>query len=1038
MKRGGKNYIKATTALLMVLILTLGLTGIQITAQNARTISVFEVEGDNVIMTKGTAREFAVRPGIQLSDGYTVSTGIDSYCYIKLDDDTLLMMDQQSKIQVTKASRNKLAVSVLSGAALVDAAAQAPGDSVETNAGNSSLAIRGTLYIIEYKGDNLLSITMLEGSGDVNGIPLPAGGVMLVFDAPAFEGENGVESEGMFHQIITSDSGGVILDHQTSLFTLAVIAERLEELIESGVIDIEGGDIEQLMQLIVELMEEKLIALEEERSRGIEETGEIENNVVYIEEDNTEEGEESGENTDTEPTPVPTHASTPTPEPTPEPEPSSGTATDPTPDPDPDPTPTATPQATPTATPEATPQATDPPPPPTRELTYEKWEWNAQDGDWDTKTVPFIAGETLTLENPVNMQYTEGWNHFAFAGWQMYYYDGANPVNIGPVRQAGLMDAPMPNHDVLMDYVTAEQFDINYILNGGTIGVNTDITAHAFEGAAVTLPSPVPPANRRLVRWNVQGVPSVTQLNPGASFTMPGNTVMLDAVWEDDIYTLTYDFNGGTLNAVAIPAPPLVLAPFAGSTVTAFNPVNPLPDPPGGGVVEPPAWRRFGGWYTKADATGDFYRTDAPHNTFPMPENDLTLYAYWEYLQDRYLTINYGAGMQVRLVSPPVIFDNPQYINTRPGTLVELTDLSSSEYTIIPLRLFTGWESSDVTITNNSFTMPDNPVTVTATWANIERKLTYDFIGNLDVLPSWDSTPGLFTPTVGDGPETRLETMQAVGETVNLFDPGNPPVPGTVTTPTWTPSGGPTTNYVLAAWNTERYGTGNPTANIAPGGQYVMPNNDVLMFAQWEPRGFDITYNLGGDILFVKPNPPLVGSQFPGVIGDVFTQPGLLIDEALPYTWVGFPSFSPGLPWAWSGHEFLGWYMDLPAGTQDFIPGGSSFEMPNGNVTLTGLWGRPVTIEYDLGDVSFTSSYAGENPLPGSEGKIAYLVSAFDINGRVPNELTPPPGTSSGSNPFLGWSYNGEPIDGIEFLVPIFEDEEAPIIITLEARWQPE
>jgi hypothetical protein len=142
------RLIKMTTCIFAAFCLLYLASGISVSAsQSARTVSVFETEGSNLTMTKGTPRENPVRAGMQLSDGHTVTTGIDSFCWFRLGDDTLLKMDQMSKISVNQTSRNRLSISVLSGAALVDALDRTSDTTIETNMGNTAIAIRGTMYI---------------------------------------------------------------------------------------------------------------------------------------------------------------------------------------------------------------------------------------------------------------------------------------------------------------------------------------------------------------------------------------------------------------------------------------------------------------------------------------------------------------------------------------------------------------------------------------------------------------------------------------------------------------------------------------------------------------------------------------------------------------------------------------------------------------------------------------------------------------------------------------------------------------------------
>ena len=112
-------------------------------AAAGRSVSILSAEGNDVFMTRSTDREIAASAGMVLFDGYAVTTGADSKCILILDDGSLLTMDQNSKISISRTWRGRFSVSVLSGGILVDAATQQSDRIVETSVGNSAISIRG-------------------------------------------------------------------------------------------------------------------------------------------------------------------------------------------------------------------------------------------------------------------------------------------------------------------------------------------------------------------------------------------------------------------------------------------------------------------------------------------------------------------------------------------------------------------------------------------------------------------------------------------------------------------------------------------------------------------------------------------------------------------------------------------------------------------------------------------------------------------------------------------------------------------------------
>ena len=146
----------------------------------ARNISIFEIDGENARLSRGAARSVVPRQGQRLSAGNTLITGRNTNIFLRLDNDSILKMDQLSRISVSSTSRNRLSLTVQSGNALVYADPQTARQPLETRIGNTSLTVRGTMYVIGRDMDGTLNIAMLSGSGDVNGIELPAGSVITV------------------------------------------------------------------------------------------------------------------------------------------------------------------------------------------------------------------------------------------------------------------------------------------------------------------------------------------------------------------------------------------------------------------------------------------------------------------------------------------------------------------------------------------------------------------------------------------------------------------------------------------------------------------------------------------------------------------------------------------------------------------------------------------------------------------------------------------------------------------------------------------
>ncbi|MDR1663748.1 MAG: FecR family protein [Clostridiales bacterium] len=214
----------------------------------ARIVSIFKIEGEDVVMTKGTPLTFAAKEGLKLHEGYTVATGKDSYCYLSLDDNAIVQMDQSSKVVISRASESTLSISMQSGSLLMDAGKQPEGQRLETRAGNTSSAVRGTIYILS-RDLSLVTVTMIEGSGEVDNYEVSAGNTLYAYDGLYDENdvlpENYVRSEGGEYQIVE----GIELENMDS-FALRAVESYEDILLESGIITEE--QVEALPQMIEE------------------------------------------------------------------------------------------------------------------------------------------------------------------------------------------------------------------------------------------------------------------------------------------------------------------------------------------------------------------------------------------------------------------------------------------------------------------------------------------------------------------------------------------------------------------------------------------------------------------------------------------------------------------------------------------------------------------------------------------------------------------------------------------------------------------
>jgi len=233
---------------------------------SARTITVFRVEGDNALISRGDARSTAPRENQRISEGHILSTGADTTVHLQMDRDSLLQMDAHSQVAVS-SSGNRLALSLQSGNALVNAGRQQSGQTLETRVGNVGLTVRGTMFTLVTGGEEDLFIVMLSGAGEVNGTPLPAGARLSVLDDNYTSHTFDIEFE---------------LDLETlDLFTLASILEHKDYLIEAGTFT--ADELSALPEIIEKRTYEVSLAIETaEAEEGLAAEEETEQIIIHV------------------------------------------------------------------------------------------------------------------------------------------------------------------------------------------------------------------------------------------------------------------------------------------------------------------------------------------------------------------------------------------------------------------------------------------------------------------------------------------------------------------------------------------------------------------------------------------------------------------------------------------------------------------------------------------------------------------------------------------------------------------------------------
>ena len=144
-----QNLTKRICAVFLALCMTLALAPVvPVEAREVRNVNIHLVDGENATIARQPGgREAMPREGQRLSEGNVLQTGWDTQIYLRVDQTSMVKMDESSRLQVA-AARSLLTLSIQSGSALVDVETQPADYTLETRIGSTVMTVRGTLYIM--------------------------------------------------------------------------------------------------------------------------------------------------------------------------------------------------------------------------------------------------------------------------------------------------------------------------------------------------------------------------------------------------------------------------------------------------------------------------------------------------------------------------------------------------------------------------------------------------------------------------------------------------------------------------------------------------------------------------------------------------------------------------------------------------------------------------------------------------------------------------------------------------------------------------
>jgi uncharacterized repeat protein (TIGR02543 family) len=394
---------------------------------------------------------------------------------------------------------------------------------------------------------------------------------------------------------------------------------------------------------------------------------------------------------------------------------------------------------------------------------------------------------------------------------------------------------------------TPAPFVVTYSLNSGTL---TPETANYNLGSPLTLPLPTR-SGYTFAGWHAEAGLTTLVGNNGGSYSPTADTTLY-AKWNGLAYSITYNGNGNTGGAV----------PTAGSYINGGSAYSVSDNT---GVLVKTGYT-FDGWYSNTTgADGTPYAAAASYSS----AENIILYAKWNPV-GRTVTYNLGSGTGTIPTQLTGRFIGSTF------TTVDGTGFSRSGFA------FAGWsDGTNIYAAGATYTVAGADVVLTAQWTAVSYSVTFLSNGadsgtaptqaNLIATQTFVVPANPFTKTGfnftgwNDGTSNYLPnatyTMTAAntvlvaqwtGRGYAITYNGNSSTGGSVPTAGNFVTGSPAysvalntftkTGHVFTGWKTAADGTGT---SYAPGAGYSS-TADVILYAQWAPASYTITFNGNG------------------------------------------------------------------------------------------------------------------------------------------------------------------------------------------------
>ena len=495
---------------------------------------------------------------------------------------------------------------------------------------------------------------------------------------------------------------------------------------------------------------------------------------------------------------------------------------------------------------------------------YPVWSANTNTVSYDVQGGSSVSSGSFTTGSTLTLPAASVRSGYTFQGW---YTAATGGTKVG---NANATISPPNTSDVtLYAQWVAVNYSVTYDANTAASGsVPTDTNNYNVGGDHIVRGNSGSLAKTGYAfgGWTTNSNGTGTVYNSGEVYTFADASVTFYAKWLANTYTITYNSNGATSGSPTSTTQTYTSG-NAGVTLTTV------------GSLEKTGYT-FGGWSIVAGGAA----LSGPYTT----SADVTLYAVWNI---KTVSITYAKG----IASAAAFTDFPALPQT--ATFAVRASLASNVDILVSVASatyrFVGWsDGSSIYAAGSTYLLGDTDVTMTAQWVRV-LQVRYTLNGGTGVLPGDDEC-------ITDG-----------GGGIFLCDANQ------VITASVAPN---RTGYEFAGWKDQNNFT------IAAGATFTVTSSKYLLYAQWTPVNYTVTYVSNGGAT--------APTETAKNIGDIFT-----VANAITRT----------------GYSFNGW----SDGSRNY-GAGASYQVGSTNVTLTAQWVADVyTITFDWNGGTGTASANG-------------------------------------------------------------------------------